>query len=46
MNEILLRCNIGGAVTSLEETILGYAYYAAGEQAARLQVGQDTETNE
>jgi hypothetical protein len=32
VKEILLKRDIGDELTSQEETILAYAYYAAGEQ--------------
>jgi hypothetical protein len=44
VKEILLKQDLGEALTSQEETILAYAYYAAGEQAVRMWVGPDTET--
>lgn len=33
-------------LSSQEQRILAYAYYAAGEQAVRMKVGPDTETGE
>jgi hypothetical protein len=44
VKEILLKQDLGDELTSQEETILAYAYYAAGEQAVRMWVGSDTET--
>ncbi len=44
MEEILLKRDLGDDLTSQEETILAYAYYAAGEQAVRMWVEPDTET--
>jgi hypothetical protein len=44
VKEILLKQDLGDELTSQEETILAYAYYAAGEQAVRMWVGPDTET--
>jgi hypothetical protein len=38
VKEILLQRDIGEELTSQEETILAYAYYAAGEQAVRTWV--------
>jgi hypothetical protein len=46
VKEILLKRDLGEELTSQEETILAYAYYAAGEQAVRMWVGPDTETGE
>jgi hypothetical protein len=42
IKEILLKRDLGDDLTLQEETILAYAYYAAGEQAVRKQVGPDT----
>ena len=44
VREIVLKRNLGDELTSQEETILAYAYYAAGEQAVRMWVGPDIET--
>ena len=44
VREILLKRDLGDDLTSQEETILAYAYYAAGEQAVRMWVRPDTET--
>jgi hypothetical protein len=46
IQEILLKRDLGDELTSQEETILAYAYYAAGEQPVRMHVGSDTETSE
>ncbi len=46
VREILLKRDLGEDLTSQEETILAYAYYAAGEQAVRMWVGPDTDTAE
>ncbi len=46
VKETLLKRDIGDELTSQEETILAYAYYAAGEQQVRMQVEPDTETGE
>jgi hypothetical protein len=46
VKEILLKRDLGDTLTSREETILAYAYYAAGEQAMRMWVRPDTETGE
>jgi len=43
---ILHKRDIGDDLTSQEEKILAYTYYAAGEQAVRMKVGPDTETGE
>jgi hypothetical protein len=44
VKEILLKRDLGDELTVQEETLLAYAYYAAGEQAVRMRVGPDTET--
>ena len=44
VKEILLKRDIGDDLTPQEETILAYAYYAAGEQAVRRWVRSDIET--
>ncbi len=41
VNEILLKQAHGEALTLQEETILAYAYYAAGEQSVRIWVRPD-----
>jgi hypothetical protein len=46
VKQILHKREIGDDLTSQEERILAYAYYAAGEQAVRMKVGPDTETGE
>ena len=46
VQEILLKRDLGDELTSQEETILAYAYYAAGERPVRMHVGPDTETSE
>jgi hypothetical protein len=46
VKEILLKRDIGDALTSQEETILAYAYYAAGEQSVRIWVRPDVEAAE
>jgi hypothetical protein len=46
VREILLKRDLGDDLTSQEETILAYAYYAAGEQAVRMQRGSETETDQ
>jgi hypothetical protein len=44
VKEILLKRDLSEDLTSQEETILAYAYYAAGEQAVKMWVEPDTET--
>lgn len=46
VREILFKRDAGDELTSQEETILAYAYYAAGEQAVRMWVGPDTGVGE
>lgn len=46
VNEILLKQASGEDLTSQEETILAYAYYAAGEQSVRMWVRPDVEATE
>ena len=41
VNEILLKQALGEDLTVQEETILAYAYHAAGEQAVRMRVWPD-----
>ncbi len=41
VNEILLKQAHGEDLTPQEETILAYAYYAAGEQSVRIWVRPD-----
>jgi hypothetical protein len=43
---ILHKRDLGEDLTPQEETILAYAYFAAGEQAVRMRVGSGTETGE
>jgi hypothetical protein len=43
VKESLLKRDIGDELTVQEETILTFAYYAAGEQAVRMWVGSDIE---
>jgi hypothetical protein len=45
IKEILRKRHIGDHLTSHEETILAYAYFAAGEQAVRTRPGADLETD-
>ena len=45
VKEILHKQDLGEALTSQEETILAYAYTAAGEQAVRMRVEPDTEAS-
>ena len=44
VQEILQKRAIGDDLTSQEETILAYSYFAAGEQAVKMRVEPDTET--
>ena len=44
--EILSKQNLGDTLTSQEETILAFAYYAAGEQAVRMWNGSKPEASE
>ena len=44
VKEILLKQSLGEALTSQEETILAYTYFAAGEQAVTMRIEPDTET--
>ena len=46
VKEILLKRDIGDDLTSQEETILAYAYYAAGEQPVRMWAEPDPDTGE
>jgi hypothetical protein len=43
VKEILLKREAGDNLTPQEERILAYAYFAAGEQAVRMRVEEDTE---
>ena len=40
---ILSKQNLGHTLTSQEETILAFAYYAAGEQAVKMWDGPEPE---
>jgi hypothetical protein len=42
VKEILLKRDLGDDLTSQEETISAYAYYAAGEQAVRMWLRPET----
>ena len=44
VKEIVLKRDLGEDLTSQEETILAYAYYAAGEQTVRRWMKSDIET--
>jgi hypothetical protein len=46
VKEILHKRDGGEDLTSQEEAILAYAYFAAGEQAVKMKVGKDPETDE
>ena len=46
VTEILLKRDTGDKLTSQEETILAYGYYAAGEQPVRMQEEPDTDISE
>ncbi len=46
VREILLKRDLGDDLTSQEETILAYAYYAAGEQAVRMWAGSEPEVSD
>ena len=46
VKEILLKQAAGENLTLQEETILAYAYFAAGEQAVRIWVRPDVEAAE
>jgi hypothetical protein len=41
VKEILSKRDLGDALTSREETILAFAYYASGEQAVRMTAGPE-----
>ena len=43
VHEILSKRNLGHTLTSQEETILAFAYYAAGEQVVRMWAGSEPE---
>jgi hypothetical protein len=46
VREILSKRNLEDAITSQEETILAFAYYAAGEQAVRMWADSEPEVGE
>jgi len=46
VKEILSKQNLGHTLTTQEETILAFAYYAAGEQAVRMWNGSKPEASE
>ena len=46
VKEILSKQHVGHTLTSQEETILAFAYYAAGEQAVRMWDGSEPEASE
>jgi hypothetical protein len=46
VKESFLKRDVEDDLASQVETILDYAYYAAGEQAVRMWVGLDTGTGE
>jgi hypothetical protein len=46
VKEILSKQNLGHTLTSQEETILAFAYYAAGEQAVRMWDGSVPEVGD
>ncbi len=46
VKEILLKQAHGEELTPQEETILAYAYYAAGEQSVRMWVRPDVGASE
>jgi len=46
VHEILSKRNLGHTLTSQEQTILAFAYYAAGEQAVRMWDGSEPEASE
>ena len=46
VNEILLKQADGEDLTPQEETILAYAYYAAGEQSVKIWVRPDIDAAE
>jgi len=43
VREILSKQYLGHTLTSQEETILAFAYYAAGEQAVKMWAGPEPE---
>jgi hypothetical protein len=46
VEEILLKQRLGGDLTSQEEAILAYGYYAAGEQSVRMWIRPDIRAEE
>jgi hypothetical protein len=46
VEEILLKRDLGDALTFQEETILAYAHYAAGEQRVTTRTRSDAEAGE
>ena len=46
VKEILSKQNLGHTLTTQEEMILAFAYYAAGEQAVRMWDGSEPEISE
>jgi len=46
VKEILSKQNLGHTLTSQEQTILAFAYYAAGEQAVRTWDVSEPEASE
>ena len=46
VKEILSKQNLGHTLTSQEETILAFAYYAAGEQTVRMWAGSEPEVSD
>ena len=46
VKEILSKQNLGHTLTSQEETILTFAYYAVGEQAVRMWAGSEPEVSD
>ena len=45
VKEILSKRDLGHALTPREETILAFAYYAAGEQAVIMWAGSEPEVS-
>jgi hypothetical protein len=46
VKEILSKQNLAHILTTQEEMILAFAYYAAGEQAVRMWDGSEPEVSE
>jgi hypothetical protein len=46
VKEILSKQNLGHTLSTQEEMILAFAYYAAGEQAVRMRDGSEPEISE